>query len=675
MTDITANVVVSMPSQLFTMARSFKAVANGKIYIGKIDTDPVNPENQIQVYVENEDGSHVPVSQPIIINAAGYPVYNGQIAKFVTVEGHSMAVYDSYGTQQFYYPNVLKYDPDRLRSDLSTDIGSTMVGANDGRNIQEWLDYSDGKIKTLESIVEQDIPPFEYSSGVHLSPILQNGSSVEPIKLVAPTDLDFNYASEINFNSEQPLINIGITGLTSGKGFSQDFYAVRNLTISNSSPKIIEVEPYCGLMLDVDRLKITNTGDVNSYIVNLKHQNWWPLISNNVVADNSGKGFNFLKAIDDEGSTGTGRFSGNSRCVITNNRLKWHGGVGGIGFYTSAVATSYKNNAIEGCKIGIRLGYPSFSTKIRDTYCELPRKDSTLILIGDDEPTTATSTINSVVIDGVYVNAHNFESNAIIKVSDGSVISRLNIDNIFTSGVYSNQPLIQLNDIAGNSINCGTIVSSGNPLINMTRNNPVVVNDIYSQYIHQLNADCIGLSIGESTIPANSSENVRSSNIFVRSASPASVNVFNVSSSDSVFLRGSRRAISLSATSGSKSVYYYIAARDLVGFCTIQAFVKTKSTESKVTVYLIKKGTGVVGSKEFDTTNDWREVSFSAYINTRDVSVDDNVYFVQVNTIDEELHVTGLRTYKGQTALCVSPAKLNTAETQRLVAQTTYPAP
>lgn len=111
MSDITANVVASMPSQLFTMARSFKAVANGKIYIGKIDTDPVNPENRIQVYVENEDGSHVPVSQPIIINAAGYPVYNGQIAKFVTVQGHSMAVYDAYGSQQFYFPNVLKYDP------------------------------------------------------------------------------------------------------------------------------------------------------------------------------------------------------------------------------------------------------------------------------------------------------------------------------------------------------------------------------------------------------------------------------------------------------------------------------------------------------------------------------------------------------------------------------------
>lgn len=112
--QIIPNVVVSMPSQLFTLARKFQAASNGKIFIGKIDTDPTIPENQIQVYLENEDGTTVPVSQPLIINQAGYPVYNGQIAKFVTVQGHSMAVYDSYGAQQFYYPNVLKYDPDQF---------------------------------------------------------------------------------------------------------------------------------------------------------------------------------------------------------------------------------------------------------------------------------------------------------------------------------------------------------------------------------------------------------------------------------------------------------------------------------------------------------------------------------------------------------------------------------
>lgn len=114
MSDITANVVVSMPSQLFTLARSFKAAANGAIYIGLIDTDPTIPSNRIQVYLENEDGSHVPVPQPISINAGGYPVYNGQIGKFVTVQGHSMAVYDAYGVQQFYFSNILKYDPDQF---------------------------------------------------------------------------------------------------------------------------------------------------------------------------------------------------------------------------------------------------------------------------------------------------------------------------------------------------------------------------------------------------------------------------------------------------------------------------------------------------------------------------------------------------------------------------------
>jgi len=120
MPDITANVVISMPSQLFTLARSFRAASNGRVYIGTIDTDPTVPSNQIQVYVENEDETLLPVSQPIIINAGGYPVYNGQIAKFVTVQGHSMAVFDAYGAQQFYFPNVVKYDPDRLAQRLSS---------------------------------------------------------------------------------------------------------------------------------------------------------------------------------------------------------------------------------------------------------------------------------------------------------------------------------------------------------------------------------------------------------------------------------------------------------------------------------------------------------------------------------------------------------------------------
>jgi hypothetical protein len=167
MSDITANVVISMPSQLFTLARSFKAVSNGKIYIGKIDTDPTIPSNQIQIYLENEDGSHVPVSQPIAINAGGFPVYNGQIAKFVTVQGHSMAVYDAYGVQQFYYPNVLKYDPDQLRTELASNGGASIVGTASGNNLQTELDSLNTAKNKINHLVFFDDYPGVVGDGVN----------------------------------------------------------------------------------------------------------------------------------------------------------------------------------------------------------------------------------------------------------------------------------------------------------------------------------------------------------------------------------------------------------------------------------------------------------------------------------------------------------------------------
>ncbi|ELQ6240734.1 phage tailspike protein [Cronobacter sakazakii] len=116
MADITANVVVTNPRPIFTDSRTFKAVANGRVYIGVTDTDPTIPSNQIPVYIENEDGSLVQIQQPLIINAGGKIVYNGQVVKVVTAQGHSMKVMDAYGAQVDYISNILKYDPDQFRS-------------------------------------------------------------------------------------------------------------------------------------------------------------------------------------------------------------------------------------------------------------------------------------------------------------------------------------------------------------------------------------------------------------------------------------------------------------------------------------------------------------------------------------------------------------------------------
>ncbi|MFS3317578.1 phage tailspike protein [Escherichia coli] len=91
------------------------------------DTDPTIPANQIPVYIESETGDLIPTAQPIVINAGGYPVYNGQISKFVTVQNYSMAVYDAYGSQQFYFPDIAKYDPDQLRQQLESSSGADIV--------------------------------------------------------------------------------------------------------------------------------------------------------------------------------------------------------------------------------------------------------------------------------------------------------------------------------------------------------------------------------------------------------------------------------------------------------------------------------------------------------------------------------------------------------------------
>ena len=195
MSDITANVLIAMPSQPFTMARAFKAVANGKIYIGLVDTDPTNPANQIQVYIENEDGTHVPVPQPLRVNSGGFPVYNGQIVKFVTVQNYSMAILDAFNAQQFYFADVLKYAPDQLRAELAALGGAALVGPG---VMSRGLD----KFSILQGRSgEQFGTDYTRGLGVHLAePITGSGLTVNTAK--------FNYIriDDDRFNAVDDLV-------------------------------------------------------------------------------------------------------------------------------------------------------------------------------------------------------------------------------------------------------------------------------------------------------------------------------------------------------------------------------------------------------------------------------------------------------------------------------------
>lgn len=160
MADNSYNIMVSNPVTPFTMSRSFKACSNGKIFIGLPDTDPTFPQNQIPVYVENECGNTVQVPQPIVINSAGYPVYHGQVAKFVTTQNYSMAVYDSYMVQQFYWGDLSKFDPEvYIKDQANTYVSlksfgvylqsSTVIGSGAAIDMSDRVNAAIAKAKEL----------------------------------------------------------------------------------------------------------------------------------------------------------------------------------------------------------------------------------------------------------------------------------------------------------------------------------------------------------------------------------------------------------------------------------------------------------------------------------------------------------------------------------------------
>lgn len=124
-----SDILVTSPYRPFTLPNQFKAVFNGYVYCGTVDS--VDPSvSQVQAYKVNEDGSRIPVAQPLRTNAGGFLVYNGQPAKFVTDGNHSLLVRDSLGAQIWYEPDMANFDPQAFIQLLAGENGVDYVGGS-----------------------------------------------------------------------------------------------------------------------------------------------------------------------------------------------------------------------------------------------------------------------------------------------------------------------------------------------------------------------------------------------------------------------------------------------------------------------------------------------------------------------------------------------------------------
>lgn len=177
---MTQYLIAAPVKDLFTRPDQFKAIFNGKIYIGAVDQDPLNPTNQISVYVVNEDDSRTQVTQPIPINSGGYATYNGTPAKFVCDTPYSIVVLDKNDAEQWRAPDIRAID---LQNVMHNDIpGRSEVGAHDDiykrvfASVDEVISYTghaEGlmyKTKGTDWLVTSDVTSISLGDGLYLKP-------------------------------------------------------------------------------------------------------------------------------------------------------------------------------------------------------------------------------------------------------------------------------------------------------------------------------------------------------------------------------------------------------------------------------------------------------------------------------------------------------------------------
>jgi len=179
--------LVNDPFTPFTVNNQFKAVANGKVYVGIECGDPLNVSQQIQVYHKNGCGDCVPVSQPIAINAGGFLSYNGGASQFVVKQPFSIVVKNANNVEEWRVDKVFNLSGDDwngFSNALLSEAGITPNGLPDTAIASQRLDALSKIHGVNTSIAELPTHDYPLNTIVRLIDynnalaVIQNGGTV-----------------------------------------------------------------------------------------------------------------------------------------------------------------------------------------------------------------------------------------------------------------------------------------------------------------------------------------------------------------------------------------------------------------------------------------------------------------------------------------------------------------
>lgn len=551
--------------------------------------------------------------------------------------------------------------------ELAKPTGASIIGYN-GTTVSDELDKSNELRDVYVGNNTMDANPSYYSGEVHYRPIIPDGSQLGNFVFKSPVIVDFNSASDSLPPDLGVMFKMGDEGLTSGNHFSQDNYHLKNVTAIGGTPEIVTFEPYTGLTALVDGVRIINNGDPDKTAVNFKGQNWWPTVSNNIFKDYTDKKGNFCKAIDDGGDPSIRR-SGNSRLLFTANKVNFGGAsLGGTMLKASAVFNLIKDNACEHGENAIVFEYPSSFSVVDGLYTECFFGGGNQIVIGDKEPDPdiATMTMSGISIKNVYFNNHSQSTNRLIKSGNDTVkIESLTVDNIIVTNANISSPIIELNDIAGQSIYVGN-VSSGVALINKT-NNAVKIIDLNNNFIKSLNGNLS--STGADSATVNNSRAKVFGNFFIQSTGSLTINRY-ASGNQYQKNRESKNYAAMTITTGTACGLEWQNPKysEISGAtATVQFLAKASTPVSATCIVKYKNSTGenTLSSYSIDIDGgDFQEFTIPFFAARNDN--DDSVFSIDIrfeNTASNiDFYACAFRLNRGDTGLCRSANDYTSAE-------------
>jgi len=126
---------VELGAEYFPSPIIGRPLASADIYVGEPGLDPKTPANQKQISVLQEDGTVLPIAQPISTGAGGVPVYSGEYVTILVEHPYSLRVDNSAGSQVYYVPTSREGEPELVFlseyagsfPDAIGDIGGTEV--------------------------------------------------------------------------------------------------------------------------------------------------------------------------------------------------------------------------------------------------------------------------------------------------------------------------------------------------------------------------------------------------------------------------------------------------------------------------------------------------------------------------------------------------------------------